>query len=523
MRKGRLFTFQLDEWDWLLHRRGHALSVFLTPHAEHLSALPILAYKASFQLFGASSTFPLRLLDALVAATTAILVYVLTARRLGKWVALAPAAILLFFGPGWSDIMWAFQIGYMGSLAAGCGALLLLERADRRGDIGAAILLIVSLASSSVGVMMLIGVIAELLLRYRTERFSRLWIAIIPAALYLLWYSQYGVSTIQLGRLDTVPLWVFDGLAGTAGAITGLTQPADSPYAVTIDPGTTLAALLLVAVGSRLFLGRPLSPRFWAVAIAAVAFLAADTLSYGPGRGADASRYTYPLAVFMLLAIVEMCSRWRPTRRALLALGVASLAAIVSNLGFLTAGEDQFAVDSAYAKAELGAMQVARNQVAPSFSPAEPALAAIVGDHNMGPIDAKSYFSAIDAFGSPADTPAQILRAPENAREAADLVIANAERLALRPASLPTTGCSKLRPAGGGIELTVGAGTLVMRPAQTVQKIELRRFAVNYMFEALGPVTRGATVALMFPPDRSTFAWYVRVVSSGPVVVCGAS
>ena len=37
----RDLTFFLDEWDFLLHRRGFAADVLLDPHNEHIAVLPI--------------------------------------------------------------------------------------------------------------------------------------------------------------------------------------------------------------------------------------------------------------------------------------------------------------------------------------------------------------------------------------------------------------------------------------------------------------------------------------------------
>ena len=66
-----------------------------------------------------------------------VLLFVYARRRVGDLLALGAAAVVALLGPAWPDILWPFQIGFLGSLAAGIGALLCLDRADRRGDIGA--------------------------------------------------------------------------------------------------------------------------------------------------------------------------------------------------------------------------------------------------------------------------------------------------------------------------------------------------------------------------------------------------
>ena len=53
----------------------------------------------------------------------------------GPWIATAAASVFVLFGPGAEDIIWAFQMGFTGSVAFGLAALILV---DHRGPIGAA-------------------------------------------------------------------------------------------------------------------------------------------------------------------------------------------------------------------------------------------------------------------------------------------------------------------------------------------------------------------------------------------------
>lgn len=524
MREGRHFTFIGDDWDWFLHRQGTSLDVWLTPHAEdHLSVLPILAYQALFRIFGATSTVPFRLLSALVGAICAGLLCVLVARRIGGALALAPAAILLFFGPGWSDLLWSFEIGFLGSLAAGFGALLALDRDDRLGDVTAAVLLSVSVACGSVGLMILAGVVVEFLLRVRARTcpVSRLWIPGVPILLYALWYSRYGTSVLHPKLVHLIPSFTFDGIAASAGAITGLAGPHGGPLSISLDPGTTITILLLLVFGVRLLRGQPLSPRFWAMAAAIVAFWSADALGYAPGRGPEASRYTYPVAMFLILAIVEFGPPLRPTVRAAAVLGVASLSAVVSNLGFMRSGANEFAVDSYFSRAELGAMDVAREVVAPSFSPAQPSIATLVGDHTMWAVTAGPYFAAVDRFGDPADSVPRILTQEEPIRQAADLVLVRAERLALQRRTRTAISCTETHPAGGFVELVRGPGLLRLQTrAAGAKSVVLRRFAATFMYASLGGIRPDSDATLWLPLDRSDLPWHVRILTPRPIGIC---
>ena len=81
----------------------------------------------------------------------------------------------------------------------------------------------------------------------------------------------------------------------------------------------------------------------------------------------------------------------------------------------------------------LAALELARGQVSPDLELTEQNS----GVDYLGLLDAGSYFSAIDAYGSPAYTPAELASAPEPARVSADMVSAAARHLRRAPAGSP--------------------------------------------------------------------------------------
>src|SRR5207302_10428664 len=128
------------------------------------------------------------------------------------------------------------------------------------------------------------------------------------------------------------------------------------------------------------------------------------------------------------------------------------------------------------------------------------------------------------AFGSPADSVPALLRQPEGAREAADLILVDAESIALHSTRLPATGCTSSQAVAGQVVLTTGPGEIVVRAGRPgIAQVALRRFASAYMFVTLGRVAPEATVGLSLPRDRSVLPWHVRITTSAPAVVCGAS
>jgi hypothetical protein len=79
---------------------------------------------------------------------------------------------VLFLGPAFDDLIWDFQTGLNGSLAFGLGALLMLERGDRRGDLSACVLLSIGMTFSSLELPFIAAALVDVLLR--PERLRRL-------------------------------------------------------------------------------------------------------------------------------------------------------------------------------------------------------------------------------------------------------------------------------------------------------------------------------------------------------------
>ena len=132
--KGNGMTFYFDEWDFVLRRHRDAVGVFLEPHNEHFSLVPVIVYKLLFATAGLDQYAPYRIVALLLHLTIAALVFVWVRSRAGDVLALAGATLLLFLGAGFEDVLWPFQIGFLFALASGLGAFLLLERDTRVGS-----------------------------------------------------------------------------------------------------------------------------------------------------------------------------------------------------------------------------------------------------------------------------------------------------------------------------------------------------------------------------------------------------
>ena len=77
-------NFHTDDWSFVLDRAGHSPGVFLEPHNEHLSLVPIAIYKTLFELFGLGHYLPFTLVLVavnLLCGALALLVLSRTSRR----------------------------------------------------------------------------------------------------------------------------------------------------------------------------------------------------------------------------------------------------------------------------------------------------------------------------------------------------------------------------------------------------------------------------------------------------------
>ncbi|MGC8625952.1 MAG: hypothetical protein ACP5VR_00110 [Acidimicrobiales bacterium] len=152
----RHLWFYGDEWDFIV-RRGiwHPQLSLWVPHNEHWSTLPILLWRAIFAVVHLSHYWPY--LVALLALHVCI-VHLLWRRLLregtGPWSATALGLLMALLGTAAEDLTWAFQVGFLGSVAFGLAALELAEakRPAKAPYVLAPLAGVASLMCSDVGV-----------------------------------------------------------------------------------------------------------------------------------------------------------------------------------------------------------------------------------------------------------------------------------------------------------------------------------------------------------------------------------
>jgi hypothetical protein len=144
--------------------------------------------------------------------------------------------------------------------------------------------------------------------------------------------------------------------------------------------------------------------------------------------------------------------RIRLGRLALAGVAAAVILAMASNTDDLRNGAHDLRDYADFVQPGLGALELARGTVDPEFRP-EPTRAP--------DIEAAKYFSAADRFGSPADSPKEIMARTEVAREAADIVLFSALDLALQPPDDAGPGATPAvtltKPRGAALALAAAA------------------------------------------------------------------
>ncbi len=307
--------FFFDEWDFLTNRgfAGQPLNLF-TPHSEHWTTIPIVIYRALFALTGVRSYLPFMAVLFMFHLVVAHLLWRLMLRiGVNPWVATFLSALFVFLGGAWEDLIWAFQICFIGSVAFGLGAMLV---ADRPGDLSwlrhatVWLLLVAGLMCSGVGVSMVAAVAVAVLLRHGLR--DAIVTVSVPASVYVVWLITVGRQgfvgvTFTSDSLLKLPQYIWAGITSTADGATGFVGAG----------GALVLGILVWLIWHRHDIGtRGLA---FAGAIGAVVFFTINGLgraSLGVSE-ADAPRYVY-IATALLLPVAGWIIT-RVARRDLLA------------------------------------------------------------------------------------------------------------------------------------------------------------------------------------------------------------
>ena len=152
----------------------------------------------------------------------------------------------------------------------------------------------------------------------------------------------------------------------------------------------------------------------------------------------DASRYVYLGSVLTLLVLVEAVNGLRPSKGWAIGLTIALAFSLLANGMIMGEGGKVVRLESATNRAQLAALEVARDEVSDDFI-VESAEETTLSNPDML-FDAGTYFDVAESFGSPAYAEGELEGAPEQAREAADLLLARTLPISVWPGFRPVRG-----------------------------------------------------------------------------------
>jgi hypothetical protein len=509
----------------LVHYSAFNPEYLLAPFNGHLPLGGRFVYELVFATIGAHYT-AFVLINIFVLWTVAGLVFELARRRVGNAAALAPCIVLLFLGFAREQLLWPLDFNTAASLAAGLGAVLAIQREDRRGDMLACLLLLASVAMIELGLSFAVGIAVWLAISRRRGALRRAWIIAVPLVLYAAWYvwaRKFGQSETHTGDLHRIPETAMHGAAAALGSLTGTNPIQPGSY---IGSVTWFGRALAVAAGVALLVrlwGRSLPRTIWIWLFVLGSYWALLALA---ARPAEATRYILVAAVLIVLVAADTARRRLPGAAAILLL-VLALVALPANIVELTKGRaaDTLHHDPPVSAAEFAMLELARAHVDPDYIvTGDPRVAELGGGLYIG-IPTGAYLDAAAHNGSIADSLDQVRAASEELRLIADASLVGALGIAAEPAPAPgkRARCRSIEvPAGAeSATFTIPTGETSLRPQGKERTgLWLARFAdprgigIDYMQPR-------RWTRLTIPTDEAPDPWRVTVDHS--VIACGSA
>jgi hypothetical protein len=493
----------------------------LAPHNGHLQAGGRLLYEGIFGVFGPNYAV-FRILNTAGFLLCAGLFFEFARRRIGPLAALPLGVLLLFFGFAWEAMLWAFDLHTVFALAFGLGALLTLERDDRTGDAVACLLLVLSIATIEVGLAFLVGVAVAVLIR--PDRLRRAWIFLIPLALYVawsLWARQFHQSQADLSNLSSVVTSVANSASAVMGSLAGRNATGAAVFPSTVGYsawGWALAGLAAVALVMRIIRGRVPSA-LWVTLATLLAYWSFIAVA---GRSPDSSRYMLVGGVGVLLLPAAAAEGGRVQLAVVGILFAIVALAIPGNIAKLNDGRRYQLSDGEVGRTEYAMLELASEHVNPGYKPSRDRATQSVGPVPLVGLSAGQYLPWAGRRGSIGYSLAEIRDQDEQIHQVADVVLADALRLGVRPSGPPRdlSDCQRGRPKPGKravVDVPRG-GALMRSVGGRSLPLEVRRFANTQPNVGVGRVPARGWAKLRISADAASDTW--QALTAAPIEVC---
>ncbi len=347
---GRHQWFIRDDWAFVLTRRAMRDQLgtsdwLFTAQDGHWMTPPLLLYWLIEQVFGIDSYWPFLVANMALHVGGVLLVRELC-RRVGvsEWTTVVVGTLMLVFGSGWENVVFAVQVTYNLSLVAFLAHLVLSDhdgQVGRRDVVGAAIG-IIGVSSSAFGPFFAAGVFVVLCWR---RRWRAAGVAVAPQAiLYTWWLLTWGSDPAG-----------DDGSPSLSGAVRfarlALTATFNGMTGQVLFAGAALFGIAVVVFVTPLDLrARSLVTVLAVMPVPVLLAIGWQRAVFGLDSAAS-PRYQYMAA--MVLAVpfgLAIDQLRRLDRRAILAGRLLVCAAVASNARLLVNASDDWAQRSADAR-----------------------------------------------------------------------------------------------------------------------------------------------------------------------------
>ena len=493
-------TFQYDEWNFVLNRWQLSLDTFLQPHNSHLSIFPAAVFFFLFRAVGLANYWVFLFVGFMTHIATASIFALLVSKRLGKTSAIALGALFLFLGTGAENILWPFQIGAMASLAGYLLALHFLSSQHRHGNLLAMTSIILSVGSAGFGIAAVIGVTMQIVISRQIKK--SWWVTVMPSALWLLWYINYGQSEVRSENLNVALRYMNESFAASLNSI----------FALSIGWGFVFEVVLSGTIAYFVVVKKIFSPQLAGLITVLLVNWFFTALSRAQFWAPQSSRYVYLTIPLIILAVVEIL---RNLPRAQLNVGaiIISLWSITAGWSFMNAHSQFLREWSTTLRAELSALEDQKQFVDPNYFP----------DTLRAPdISAKKYFAATGALeSSPAQDFSSLAITSESVRTEVDRVLLQSGALLISDTQTTVSGCDEEFDSSDFLILK-NSVTLISSPDGEIE-IGFRRFADQPSAVLRTIIPESATVAVTIKETFKNQHWTVVSLTPNRRVCLGDS
>lgn len=304
--EGRHLWFFADEWNVF---GNYPQGELLKPFNGHLSLIPVGIYQILYATLGVGSHLPFRLAGLAALAVLAFQIARYAHARLGWTAAALATAAVMWNSSGSSNVLFPFLLNFTIPLAAMFAIWWHLDRGDDaegagrsriRSDVAGAIWLAVALASSALGIMVLIALVIELALRRAP---LRRWLTYAPGVLlWAAWYATNRESSKVATDPGAVVAYAWRMFLGATTSLAAGWTPG----------GVVLAGLFVLVVGFGSWRWRTVDARALAALSAPVVFIGVTTvtrLPIIPYIPPDELRYAWTVALYLVAVVIAVWPR----------------------------------------------------------------------------------------------------------------------------------------------------------------------------------------------------------------------